>query len=83
MYFKRHVSPKLFLSFEKRFGIRFTFDAKNLYDTADHLDQIIFQNYIKRQAREIHEIARYGILFSGLEWHNIKSLQSINNSCRL
>jgi hypothetical protein len=77
MYLKRLVTPKLISFFEKRFQTRFSSEAKNIYDAIDYLDNIIFHNYIRRQATEIHKIARYGILFSGLEWHNIKKIQGI------
>lgn len=75
MYFKRLVTPRLIAFFEKRFQTRLSSEAKNIYDTIDYLDDIIFQNYIRRQATEIHKITRYGILFSGLEWHNIQNIQ--------
>ena len=77
MYFKRIIAPKFFAYFESSFKTRLTSDAKNIYDVIDYLDDIIFNNYIKRQAMEIHKIAHYGILFSGLEWHNIQNIQGM------
>jgi len=78
MYFKRLVTPKSISFFEKLFQIRFSSEAKNIYDAIDYLDDIIFHNYIRRQATEIHKITQYGILFSGLEWHNIRTIQGIH-----
>ena len=79
MYFKRLVTPKLISFFEKRFKTRLSSEAKNIYDTIDYLDEIIFQNYIRRQAQATEKITRYGILYSGLEWHNIQIIQGNYN----
>jgi hypothetical protein len=75
LYYKTVVIARLFSSIEKQLKIRLTSDAKNVYDTIEQLDQIVFYNYIRRHSSKIHEITRHGILFSGLEWHNIKKLQ--------
>jgi hypothetical protein len=80
LYYKTVIIARLFSSVEKQLKIRLTSDAKNVYDTIEQLDQIVFYNYIKRHAAKIHEITRHGILFSGLEWHNIKKLQGKSSS---
>lgn len=74
LFYKTVIIAKLLTGMEKRFRFRFTSDAKNIYDAIEHLDQIVFNNYVRCQAAKIHEITRHGILFAGIEWHNIKKL---------
>jgi hypothetical protein len=74
LFYKTVIIAKLLTGMEKKFRFRFTSDAKNIYDAIEHLDQIVFNNYVKCQAAKIHEITRHGILFAGLEWHSIKKL---------
>jgi tRNA A-37 threonylcarbamoyl transferase component Bud32 len=60
-YYKNVSVPKLFNMLEKRFKIRFhATDAKNLYDAIDQLDNIVFYNYIRKQAAKMHEITQNG-----------------------
>ena len=53
-YYKTVIVPNMLSFLEKKFKIRFTSDARNLYDTIDQLDLILFHNYIKRQFSKIH-----------------------------
>jgi len=81
-FYKNFMIPKLLNMLEKKFKIRFhSTDAKNMYDTIDQLDHIVFHNYIRLKAAKMHEITKNAILFSGLEWHTIQKLQDVRPYC--
>ncbi|KAJ3300604.1 hypothetical protein HK104_009261 [Borealophlyctis nickersoniae] len=80
-YMRQIMVPKLVTLFEEKFNVRTAGDTKNLEDTSDHLDTLLFQNYIRRKCIKVHDILRNGILFSGLAWNDLPRPQEIRSYC--
>lgn len=55
---------------EKSLDIDLTHDRDTLVEVVDGMDQIVFDDYIKRRSRGLVEVMENGILRSGIDWLN-------------
>ncbi|KAI8825748.1 exocyst complex component Sec5-domain-containing protein [Fimicolochytrium jonesii] len=76
-YMRKFLLPKLGLLFEDRFGIVLSSDMKNLQNTLNDLDSLLFRNYVKRTAASLRMIIRDGILFEGMDWSGLSKPQEV------
>lgn len=45
-------------------------DRDTLFEVVDNMDQIVFDEYIKRRGRNLVGVMEDGILHSGIDWLN-------------
>ncbi|TPX40650.1 hypothetical protein SeMB42_g05909 [Synchytrium endobioticum] len=70
-YLKLIALPKLVVLFESKFRAPLTSDVADLQKVIDHLDSILFQNYIRRKHIHVAEMVEQGVVASGLDWYYI------------
>ncbi|KAF8953608.1 hypothetical protein BGZ46_003167 [Entomortierella lignicola] len=62
---------KLLKDFEQICGISMPDDGKRLIETVDQLDNVLFDDYIKRKAVVASRVITDGILYWGIDWYSI------------
>ncbi|KAI8922608.1 exocyst complex component Sec5-domain-containing protein [Entophlyctis helioformis] len=67
--------------FETKMQVQASSDIKNLYDTVDYLDNLLIQNYVRRQTMTLQKLLQSGILFSGLDWASVGKPQDVRQYC--
>ncbi|KNC97690.1 uncharacterized protein SPPG_07153 [Spizellomyces punctatus DAOM BR117] len=80
-YMRTTVVPKLVALFQEKFRVTLTSDTNNLLDIVNHLDTLLFHNYMRKITRKVHDIVRQGILFSGLDWNSLPHPQEVRPHC--
>ncbi|KAJ3415798.1 hypothetical protein HDV05_004070 [Chytridiales sp. JEL 0842] len=80
-YLKNVGVPKLVALLELKFKCHIANDVKFLYETIDHLDSLLFNNYVRRKGIRLAELVRAGILYSGLDWNDLGRPQEIRPHC--
>ncbi|CAO3610183.1 unnamed protein product [Cunninghamella echinulata] len=73
------VMRKLVNLFEGAYKINMEEDFKTLLDVVDQLDQILFNDYIKRKSASIRDIIHHGILMSGIDWYSISKPTEVHS----
>ncbi|CAO3635122.1 unnamed protein product [Cunninghamella blakesleeana] len=73
------VIRKLVNLFEGAYKINMEEDFKTLLDVVDQLDQILFNDYIKRKSASIRDIIHHGILMSGIDWYSISKPTEVHS----
>ncbi|KAF7732380.1 hypothetical protein EC973_005276 [Apophysomyces ossiformis] len=73
------VIPKLVSLFETAYKCNMEEELRTLTDIVDQLDQILFNDYIKRKSSTIRDIIRHGILFSGIDWYSISKPTEVHS----
>ncbi|KAF9957227.1 hypothetical protein BGZ70_009593 [Mortierella alpina] len=63
--------PKLLADFERITAISILNDGKALIDVVDQLDNILFEDYIKRKTVVASRVITDGILYGGIDWYSI------------
>ncbi|GJJ75072.1 exocyst complex component 2 [Entomortierella parvispora] len=63
--------PKLLGDMEKTCGISMADDGKTLVEVVDQLDNILFEDYIKRKTVVANRVITDGILYGGIDWYSI------------
>ncbi|KAF9180188.1 hypothetical protein BGZ51_009012 [Haplosporangium sp. Z 767] len=63
--------PKLLRDFERTCSITMDEDGKALIDVVDQLDNILFEDYIKRKTVVASRVLTDGILYGGIDWYSI------------
>ncbi|KAJ3119044.1 hypothetical protein HDU96_003219 [Phlyctochytrium bullatum] len=80
-YLRQIVIPKLVALIELKFKTSIMNEMNMLNETVDHLDYLLFNNYIRRKAVKISGLVRYGILYSGLDYNDLARIQEIRTYC--
>ncbi|KAJ3214340.1 hypothetical protein HDU67_001781 [Dinochytrium kinnereticum] len=80
-YLKNIVVPKLVALVELKYRTSMANEVQILNDAVNHLDYILFNNYIRRKSLKISSLIRYGILYSGLDFNDLARLQEIRPYC--
>eukprot|EP00842_Homolaphlyctis_polyrhiza_P003557 jgi/Hompol1/4201/HPOL_006980-RA len=75
------IVPKLAHLVEVKLETFLTADVKNLCDTADYLENLLIQNYVRKQAMTLHKLVESGVLYSGLDWSTISKPQEVRSYC--
>ncbi|KAL2916082.1 Exocyst complex component S5 [Polyrhizophydium stewartii] len=80
--FQKSVAiPKFFNMLEAKSHALLSADIQNLCDTVDYLDNLLVQNYVRRQSRAVQHLLESGILFSGLDWGTVSKPQDVRPYC--
>ena len=62
--------PNLLTTTAKSLDTDMSRDRDTLFEVVDNMDQIVFDEYIKRRGRNLVVVMEYGILHSGIDWLN-------------
>ncbi|KAJ3099452.1 hypothetical protein HDU97_003027 [Phlyctochytrium planicorne] len=81
VYLKNIVIPKLVALIELKYKTNIAKEVELLNDIMDHLDFILYSNYIRRKAMRVSGLIRHGILYSGLDFNDLARLQEIRSYC--
>ncbi|KAJ3239861.1 hypothetical protein HDU78_002599 [Chytriomyces hyalinus] len=80
-YLRQNVIPKIVALLELKFKSIISSDINFVNDTCSHLNQMIFCNYIRRKSLNISGLVRAGVLYSGLDWNELKKPIEIRPYC--
>ncbi|KAG0174880.1 hypothetical protein DFQ28_007669 [Apophysomyces sp. BC1034] len=73
------VMRKLVGLFETAYRCNMDEELRTLTDIVDQLDQILFNDYIKRKSTAIRDTIRQGILHSGIDWYSISKPTEVHS----
>lgn len=62
--------PNLLTTAAKSLDADLSRDRDTLFEVVDNMDQIVFDEYIKRRGRNLVGVMEDGILHSGIDWLN-------------
>ena len=68
-YLQTTAIARLVEQFQSAMRIDMAGDIKTLKDVIQQLDKILFDDYLKRKAKELAAILQRGILGEGVDWH--------------
>ncbi|KAJ3206763.1 hypothetical protein HDU82_004316 [Entophlyctis luteolus] len=81
-YFQVVLLKKIAIILETKFGIEDELKAqKYLTESASYLHRMLFDNYVRRKGSPIVGFIRAGVLFSGLDWNELKKPTEIRPYC--
>ncbi|KAI8618551.1 exocyst complex component Sec5-domain-containing protein [Chytriomyces sp. MP71] len=80
-YLRQNLIPKIVALLELKFKCHVSGDVHYLDDTCNYLNQLLFNNYIRRKSLLISGLVRSGILYSGLDWNELKKPLEIRPYC--
>ncbi|KAG0335325.1 hypothetical protein BG000_007581 [Podila horticola] len=63
--------PKLLADFERTCGLSMAEDGKALVEVVGQLDNILFEDYIKRKTVVASRVIMDGILYGGIDWYSM------------
>ncbi|KAG0082920.1 hypothetical protein BGZ93_002132 [Podila epicladia] len=63
--------PKLLAEFERTCGLSMAEDGKALIEVVGQLDNILFEDYIKRKTVVASRVITDGILYGGIDWYSM------------
>ncbi|KAG0038947.1 hypothetical protein BGZ82_010243 [Podila clonocystis] len=63
--------PKLLADFERTCGLSMAEDGKALIEVVGQLDNILFEDYIKRKTVVASRVITDGILYGGIDWYSM------------
>ncbi|KAI9328031.1 exocyst complex component Sec5-domain-containing protein [Zopfochytrium polystomum] len=78
-FLRSSAFPKLNALLELKFKHSPVTEVRILNNTMNHLDALLFDNYVRRKALKISGLVRSGVLYSGLDWAKLTRPIDVRN----
>jgi len=69
-HLKQTILPSMITRVSKLLDTDLTQDQATLVDVTEHMDQMVFQDYVKRRSTALVQVVQSGILEGGIDWLN-------------
>ncbi|KAL1921037.1 uncharacterized protein VTP21DRAFT_11672 [Calcarisporiella thermophila] len=78
-HLKSNIVPKLISMFEAAYQCKLTEETKTIMGVLKQLDNILFEDFVKRKNEVVSEIVRNGILNGGIDWYTISKPTEVHS----